>query len=106
MILLFAEDSRHYRRARSAPGAWQVSGLMNGTTQVRAPLRGSARRAPESIPQGLGPADQRCDPLNAASFASEQGALAPERRSHPRGGADRHSPLGAALLRTQNRPCL
>ena len=32
-------------RTRSAPGAWQVSGLMNGTIQVRAPLRGSARRA-------------------------------------------------------------
>ena len=59
-------------RARSSPGAWQVSCLINGTTQVRAPLRGSARRAPESIPQGLGPADQRCDPLSVASFASEQ----------------------------------
>ena len=93
-------------RTRSATGAWQVSCIINGTTQVRAPLRGSARRQPESIPQGLCPADQRCDPLNAASFASEQGAFAPEQRSRPRGGADRHSPLCAALLRTQNRYCL
>ena len=64
---------------------------MNGTTQVRAPLRGSARRAsPESIPS---PADQRCDPLNAASFAIEQGAFAPERRSRPRSGAAGTVPL-------------
>ena len=41
-------------RTRSATGAWQVPGLMNGTTQVRAPLRGSARAGSRSqSPKGL-----------------------------------------------------
>ena len=65
-------------RTRSATGAWQVSCIINCTTQVRVPLRGSARRAAgANPPKGLGPAGQRCDPLNAASFASNRALLRP-----------------------------
>ena len=65
------------RRGARRTGWAQASCIINGTIQVSAPLRRARGGQPESIPNRLGPAGQRCDPLNAASFVANRAILLP-----------------------------
>ena len=71
---------------------------------MRAPLRGSARRAAGSNPRRALPGWPTRRTPQCCLIAGKQGALASQQRSHPRGGAFGHSSLGAALPRGKIAP--
>ena len=57
-------------------------------------------------PKGLVRLTNAATPSMPPHSQANRAILRPSGVPRPRGGADRHSPLDAALLRTQNRSCL